>query len=41
MPHVGLVMPWGSGQDVNAVNPFTNELLGKPKADDKKPREDD
>jgi HK97 family phage portal protein len=32
MPHVGLSLPWVSGKDVNAINPFTHALSGPPKA---------
>lgn len=41
MPHVGLILPWGSGQDINAVNPFTHDLLGGPKTENSETKEPD
>lgn len=23
-PHIGLILPWGTGEDINAINPFTH-----------------
>lgn len=31
MPNIGLVMPWGTGKDINAVNPFSQPNFQKPK----------
>lgn len=40
-PHIGLIMPWATGEDFNAVNPFTHEFGPAKKPGPKEPDGDE